>query len=59
MTGRSAGGMGTRTVDQPLIERWDGRAWKQVASYSSGDPHGKILIERRTGGTWSQMPAGR
>lgn len=141
----AAGSMGTRTVDQPLIERWDGRAWKQVASprpagshgstltgiaasspanawavgyywteprtepavrtlierwngrawtqepspnpggpgvhspdqsllqgvgavpssqawaagfYSSGDPRGKILIERRAGGTWSQMPAG-
>ena len=140
----AAGSMGTRTVDQPLIERWDGRAWKQVASprpagshgstltgiaasspanawavgyywteprtepavrtlierwngrawtqepspnpggpgvhspdqsllqgvgavpssqawaagfYSSGDPRGKILIERRAGGTWSQMPA--
>jgi hypothetical protein len=26
--------------------------------YSSGNPHGKILIERRAGGTWSQMAAG-
>ncbi len=68
-----------------LIERWNGRAWKQepspnpggstdhlpdqsllqavctvsssqawaAGSYSSGDPRGKILIERRTGGAWS------
>jgi erythromycin esterase-like protein len=74
-----------------VIERWNGRAWKQepspnpggsadhlpdqsllqavctvsssqawaAGSYSSGNPHGKILIERRTGGTWSQVPAGR
>jgi erythromycin esterase-like protein len=74
-----------------LIERWNGRAWKQepspnpggpavhlpdqsllqavctvsssqawaAGSYSSGSPFGKILIERRTGGTWSQVPAGR
>jgi erythromycin esterase-like protein len=142
----AAGNMGTRTVDQALIERWDGRAWKVVTSprpadsrgsiftgiaarspanawavgyyytkpktepavrtlierwngrawtqepspnpggssdhspdqsllqavgivspsqawaagsYSSGNPRGKILIERRTGGTWSQAPAGR
>lgn len=83
------------TKDDPavrtLIERWNGRAWKQepspnpggpvihlpddsqlqavatvsssqawaARSYSSGNPRGKILIERRTGGTWSQVPAGR
>jgi hypothetical protein len=141
----AAGNVGTRTVDQALIERWNGRSWKQVASprpagsrgstltaiatgspanawaagyyfadtkvepavftlierwngrgwaqvtslnpggssdhlpdqsllqavcavspsdawsagsYSSGNPHGKILIERWTGRTWTQLPAG-
>jgi hypothetical protein len=34
------------------------QAWA-AGSYSSGNPRGKILIERRTGGTWSQVPAGR
>jgi hypothetical protein len=34
------------------------QAWA-AGSYSSGNPHGKILIERRTGGIWSQVPAGR
>jgi len=74
-----------------LIERWNGRAWTQVTSpspggsaehlpdqsllqavctispsdawsagsYSSGNPLGKILIERWTGRTWTQLPAGR
>jgi hypothetical protein len=69
-----------------LIERWNGRSWQQenspspggsadsgpdqsllqavcavslskawaAGSYSSGNPHGKVLIELRTGGTWSQ-----
>jgi hypothetical protein len=73
-----------------LIERWNGHAWKQepspspggtitsgadqstlhavcavslsqawaAGSYSSGNPKGKILIERRAGGIWSQVPAG-
>lgn len=34
------------------------QAWA-AGSYTSGNPRGKILIERRTGGTWSQVPAGR
>jgi hypothetical protein len=72
-----------------LIERWNGHAWAQVTSpnpggssdhlpdqsilqaicavspsdawaagsYSSGNPHGKILIERWTGRAWTQPPA--
>ncbi len=34
------------------------QAWA-AGSYSSGNPHEKILIERRTGGTWSQVPTER
>jgi hypothetical protein len=34
------------------------QAWA-AGSYSSGNPHEKILIERRAGGTWSQVPTGR
>jgi hypothetical protein len=73
-----------------LIERWNGHAWKQerspspggtitsgpdqsalhavcavspsrawaAGSYTSGNPKGKILTERRTGGTWAQVPVG-
>jgi hypothetical protein len=73
-----------------LTERWNGRAWTQVASpnpggsaehlpdqsllqavctvspsqawaagsYSSGNPRGRILIERWNGRTWTQLPAG-
>jgi len=33
-------------------------AWS-AGSYSSGSPAGKILIERWTGRTWTQLPAGR
>ncbi len=32
------------------------QAWA-AGSYSSGNPHGKILTEHRTGGTWTQVPA--
>jgi hypothetical protein len=80
----------TEPAVRTLIERWNGRGWAQVpspnpggsgvhspdqsllqavgtvsssqawaaGSYSSGNVRGKILIERRTGGTWSQVPAG-
>jgi hypothetical protein len=81
----------TEPAVRTLIERWNGRAWTQEPSanpggssdhspdqsllqavgavsssevwaagfYSSGKPRGKVLIERRTGGTWSQVLAGR
>jgi hypothetical protein len=71
-----------------VIERWNGRAWKQepspspgglidsgpdqsllyavaaisssqawaAGSFSSGNPKGTILIERRHGGTWTYLP---
>jgi hypothetical protein len=74
-----------------LTERWNGRDWTQVTSpspggptgssgdqsvlqaacavsrsdawlagsYSSGNPHGQILIERWTGRNWTHVPAAR
>src|SRR6266568_1441642 len=56
------GGSADHLPDQSLLQAVctvsSSRAWA-AGSYSSGSPHGKILIERRTGGTWSQVPAGR
>jgi len=56
------GGSAVHSPDQSLLQAVgavsSSQAWA-AGSYSSGNPRGTILIERRAGGTWSQVPAGR
>jgi erythromycin esterase-like protein len=54
------GGSSLHSPDQSLLQAVGvvsaSQAWA-AGSYSSGSVHGKILIERWTGGHWSQVPA--
>jgi len=56
------GGPAEHLPDQSLLQALcmgsPSDAWS-AGSYSSGSPAGKILIERWTGRTWTQLPAGR
>jgi hypothetical protein len=56
----SPGGSAVSGPDQSLLEAVaavsPSQAWA-AGSYSSGSPRGKVLLERRTGGAWSQVPA--
>jgi hypothetical protein len=61
VTSPSPGGTADHLPDQSLLQAvcpvWSSQAWA-AGSYSSGNPHGKILIERWTGRTWTHLPAG-
>ena len=54
----AAGNVGTRTVDRALIERWNGRAWRPVASPRPARSRGSTLTAIAAGPAGTAWAAG-